>query len=273
MNLKSENASIVMKKLKGEGKMKLGTLKGSMFLLGICMSVSLTMAENIKFNSIRTGGVGCPGETTQISVAPDLSAASLIFDRFESRVPLQMPNGSLRGMVDVPCNVFVELGLPANHRLEAVEVSYDVRGSTFLDPGVEGSFRSFLMSIAGNSVPNTRQVREVIQKVWNNTYVEQQDDFYVKHSQTIPLVSTCSNGNDRIMMHVQHHVKTEIRSGDLLSKEGFIIMDSSDLNGGLKLRARIVLCSGGGNGGGNGGGQVCRTVIVRGRPVQSCTNR
>lgn len=266
-----------MSKLKKEhedgGKMKLNKLRGSVFLLGCFMSVSLTMADTIKFNSIRTGGVGCPGETTQISVAPDLSAASLIFDRFESRVPLRMPSGGLRGMVDVPCNVFVEMSVPSNHRLEAVEVSYDVRGATFLDAGVEGSFKSFIMSIAGNSVPNTRQVREVISKVWNNTYVEQSDDFYVQHTQTIPLVSTCSNGVDRVAMHVQHHVKTEIRSGDLFSKEGFIIMDSSDLSGGLKLRARIVPCSGTGNSGGNNGGRVCRTVIVRGKPVQSCTDR
>lgn len=255
--------------------MGLNKVKVSLMLVGWMVTVSLTMAqENIRFNSIRTGGSGCPGESTEIAIAPDQSAASLIFDRFESRVPLQMPNGGLRGLVDIPCNVFVELSLPANHRLDAIEVTYDLRGTVFLDPGVEGSFKSYVVSIAGNSVPNSRQTREVISKVWNNTFVEQVEDFYVQHTQNLPVVSNCSPGNDRVMMHVQHHVKTEMRGGLMNNKEGFIIMDSSDISGGLKLRARISRCSNPGNiGGGNNGGRTCRTVIVRGRPVQSCTER
>ena len=65
----------------------------SLFVFLFLMSATL-YAETIKFNSIRTGGVGCPSQTTSIARAPDLSSASIIFDRFESRVPVQLPNGS-----------------------------------------------------------------------------------------------------------------------------------------------------------------------------------
>lgn len=255
----------------------MGTMFTKKSLLGCALLLvsSFSFAQSLQFTSIRTGGVGCPVDVTSIATAPDLSSASIIFDRFEARVPLQMPNGGMRSVIDVPCNIFVEMDLPSGHKIEEMEVTYDLRGQTFLDPGVAGSFRSFMMSIAGNSVPRSRAPRSVVEKTWNNTYVEQSDDFYVQHVQKIPVLSNCSNGRDKVAMHLQHHVEAKIlNQADVFSREGFIIVDSSDISGGVRLKARISRCTLGGNGNGNGngnGGRTCRTVIVRGRPVQSCT--
>ncbi len=249
------------------------------YVLGVFLLATLINAkaqDKIRFENIRTGGIGCPSQTTAIAYAPDNSSASLIFDRFESRVPVQLPNGKYRSVIDVPCNVFVELAVPAAYKLESIEVSYDLRGQALLDPGVKGSFKSFLMNIAGMSVPNSRIPRLASEKLWNDTLVEQSDSFIIRTTTTIPVASNCATTNDRVSMQLQHHIEAQILNlAEVSSKTGSIFMDTSDLAGGLKMRANLVRCEAPGGGGGHVDPRkpICRMVNIGGRMTQICSGR
>lgn len=245
--------------------------------------VSLTstkvLAENFEFQNIRVGGSGCPGHTTQIITAPDLSSASLLFQSFESHVPTAPnPKGGGTNISLLNCNVFLDIRVPSGQKLESLEVSYDMRGTAYLDRGVTGNFKSFLMSKGGMGAERGSRGPELLQeKMWLNTSIDQIDDFVVRATKVIPIVSNCGNGNagDKVSIHLQHQLGSQIVAGNS-GTQGTITMDSSDMTGGLRLRATTSVCrqnppgGGGGNGGGRGNGRNCRVERQNGRAVMVC---
>lgn len=238
------------------------------------LATAHAFAGNFEFQNIRVGGSGCPGSTTQIVTAPDFSSASLLFQSFESHVPTA-PNpkgGSSISLLN--CNVFLDIKLPVGQKLESLEVSYDMRGHAFLDRGVTGSFRSFLMSSAGLGTERGGRGPELLQeRAWLNTGIDQEEDFIVSATKVIPISSQCGNGNagDRVQIHLQHQLGSQIVMGDSRT-EGTITMDSSDMTGGIRLRATTSVCRTNppGGGGGRGGGRNCRVERQNGRAVMIC---
>lgn len=237
------------------------------------------LAGNFEFQNIRVGGSGCPSDTTQIVTAPDLSAASLIFQGFESHVPTAANPKGGTSISLLNCNVFLDIKLPAGQKLESLEVSYDMRGHAFLDSGVTGSFKSYLMSSAGLGTERGGRGPELLQeKSWLNTSIDQEEDFTVSATKIITLSSQCGNGNagDRVSLHLQHQLGSQIVSGSSRT-EGTITMDTSDMAGGIRLRATTSVCSGnrpnppgGGNGGRRGNGRNCHIERINGRAVMVC---
>ena len=133
-------------------------------------SISQAMASQFEFRNIRVGGTGCPSDITQITTAPDLSSASLIFQSFESHVPTA-PNskGAPTNISNLNCNVFLDIKVPAGQKLDSIEISYDMRGNASLDQGVMGSFKSYLISSNGLGTERTQGTQLVVQKNWLNT--------------------------------------------------------------------------------------------------------
>lgn len=251
------------------------------FLVLAFTSIAATnaLAGNFEFQNIRVGGSGCPTSTTQIVTAPDLSSASLLFDRFESHVPtVQGPKGGTNISL-LNCNVFLDIKLPAGQKLDSLEVSYDMRGHAFLEKGVTGNFRSYLMSSAGLGTERGGRGPELLQeRTWLNTSIDQEEDFIVQATKVITISSQCGNGNagDRVQIHLQHQLGSQIVMGDSKT-EGTITMDSSDMTGGIRLKATTSVCrqgppggGGGGNGGGRGPGRNCHVERQNGRAVMVC---
>lgn len=249
-----------------------------LFTLGLATlllsALSTAHAENFQFQNIRVGGTGCPSDVTQIVTAPDLSSASLIFQGFESHVPtIQGPKGGTNISL-LNCNVFLDIKLPAGQKLESIEISYDMRGHTFLDRGVTGSFKSFLISSNGLGTERTQGQQLLQERSWLNTSLDQEEDFTVTATKVLPISSQCGMGanSDRVSIHLQHQLGSQILTGDNKT-EGTITMDSSDMTGGIRLKATTSIChptppnGGGGNG---GGGRNCRVVRVGGRAQMIC---
>lgn len=247
----------------------------------VSLTSAKSFAENFEFQNIRVGGSGCPGSTTQIITSPDLASASLLFQSFESHVPTAPnPKGGGTNISLLNCNVFLDIRIPSGQKLESLEVSYDMRGSAMLDRGVSGNFKSFLMSKAGMGAERGSRGPELLQeRAWLNTGIDQQDDFVVRATKLIPIVSNCGNGQagEKVSIHLQHQLGSQIVFGHS-GTQGTIIMDSSDMTGGLRLRATTSICrrdppgGGGGNGGGRGQGQGrnCRVERQNGRAVMVC---
>jgi hypothetical protein len=246
--------------------------KSSAALLISVLSLSIH-AEAVQFQNIRVGGTGCPSEKTQIAYAPDNSAATLIFQDFQSHVPVEASGPKVvKTISQLPCNVFFEIKVPMGQKLDSLEVKYDMRGNTSLDRGVQGYFKSFLMSTAGLGTERTRRGPELLQeKIWSNSSVDQFEDFALETIKKINFGSDCraQNGQDRVVLHLQHHILTQIQRGyETSGAQGTIMMDTSDMTGGLKLIATTSACNGGG--GNPTPGRICRTVNVGGRLQQIC---
>lgn len=248
--------------------MKLST---KLFLLAsTTLMTSSVFGANLEFQNIRVGGSGCPSSTTQIITAPDLSTASLLFDRFESHVPTAPSPKGGTGISLLNCNVFLEIKLPAGQKLDSLEIAYDMRGHTFLNRGVSGSFRSFLMSSAGLGTERGGRGPELLQqKSWMNTTLDQEEDFIVQSTKILPLLSRCGNGGEKVQIHLQHQLGTQILFGDSRT-EGTITMDSSDMTGGIRLKATTSVCQQTPPGGGRGPGRNCTVERINGRAVMTC---
>ena len=203
-------------------------------------------AADFKLQNIRVGGTGCPSELTTITLAPNASSASLIFSQFESRVPLlnSGPKGS-RNISNLNCNVFLDVKVPGGVKLDSLEVIYDMRGFTFLDKGVRGSFKSFLVSKAGLGTEQLGRGAELIaEKLWANASTTQEEDFTVSAKRKILMPSQCAVGNSGgiISIRLQHTLSSQILAGFENASEGSITMDSSDIKGGLKIMATTSTC-------------------------------
>lgn len=232
--------------------------------------VGVAQAANFQFHNIRVGGVGCPSEQTMIVYAPDQSSASLIFNQFEARVPQTVTSPKVNPYIHtLNCNIFIDVKVNQGVKLEAIEITYDVRGLANLDKGVTGSFRSFLVDKAGMGVVTSRTPELLQEKIWSQTSIVQDEDFVVQSTKKISLGSQCSPGNGAniVSFRLQNTLSAQILQGS--TAQGMIVMDSSDMKGGLILKATESSCGQTRPGNGNGG-RNCRVVIVNGRSQQVC---
>ena len=217
--------------------------------LGFISSLPAAHAANFKMQNIKVAGNGCPSESTQIVMVPDLSGASILFQRFESHVPLdnKMP-GTDAFHSSQKCNLFLEIKLPKNQKLDSFEISYDMRGHTSLDTGVSGNFKSYLISTNGLGTDKLLSIffqQPLQEKNWNKTSSNQEQDFLFQTTKSLPVISNCygGNGDDKVSIHLQYQVESQIQKGFEKTKaEGTITVDSSDLTGGIKLRAHTSEC-------------------------------
>jgi hypothetical protein len=238
--------------------------------LSLTLMTSSLYAADFQLQNIRVGGIGCPSELTQIIVAPDASVASIIFQQFESRVPNLAGGPKVqRNISMLNCNIFLDVKIPAGIKLDSIELSYDMRGFATFDRGVQGSFKSYLVSKTGlGTEQGSRGAELVAEKNWSNTYASQEEDFTITSAKSIAIPSQCARGSatDVVSIRLQNTLSSQILAG-YENNQGSITMDTSDIKGGLKLRAYTSSC---GSSPAQGGGRNCRIVRVNGRSQQVC---
>jgi hypothetical protein len=242
-------------------------------LFASTMSGALSAAD-FQLQNIRVGGSGCPSEQSQIILAPDSSSASIIFSQFEARVPsIEIGPKVQKNISNLNCNIFLDVKVPSGVKLDSMEISYDMRGFTTLDRGVSGSFRSFLVSRTGMGTESQRRNPELLaEKVWNNTSISQEEDFTVSAVKTISIPSQCGSGqsSDIVTLRLQNTLASQILNGFENQSQGSITMDTSDIKGGLRIRAMTSSCTGVAHDRPGTGGRNCRIIRVNGRSQQVC---
>ncbi len=231
-------------------------------------------ASSFQLQNIRVGGIGCPSDVTQIIMAPDNSSASILFQSFESHVPMLSPNESgkyARNISEINCNVFLDVRLPKGQKLDSLEVSFNMRGHAYFTRGVTGSFKSFLVGQNGLGSERNQGVRLIQEKNWNNTNVDQDEDFLIQANNAIAIPSNCHGDEveDKVSIHLQHHLSSQILQGNILmNAEGALTLDSSDINGGIRIRAVTSACNPSRNE--NSNRRNCRVIRVLGRSQMVC---
>lgn len=212
----------------------------------IAFKIETAQSAQFQIKNIRVGGAGCPSEKTSVTLSPDSSVASLIFDHFESRVPnIVMGPKTSPFISQINCNIFLEIAIPIGIRLEHIKIQYDMRGFTSLMKEVQGSFRSFLVSKQGLGTEWGQAGPQLItEKNWTQISENQEEDFYIMADKIIPALSQCATtaSMNTVTVRLQHTLGTQIINIKNKNLSGSINMDSSDINGGLKISAATSFC-------------------------------
>ncbi|MBT7609502.1 MAG: DUF4360 domain-containing protein [Bacteriovoracaceae bacterium] len=235
--------------------------------LAVLMMASPVRAheEAIQFSSIKMNGTGCALGTTSTITSPDGSALTLLFDEFMAEVPQY--DGDNDNDQDQPgsrfnvkrsnkhCKIGLTANIPEGHKVDSVEISVDFRGATSVERGSMAMFRSSLLNWNGMGRRTGRNQQLIAHKMWNRPTDE---DWTVSKTLSIPMHTACSTHGDReVKLSMRNIVGAAMgRKVDPESTSAFIMMDSADLAGKVKIKIYATPCgSHGGNGYRNGLGK------------------
>ncbi len=229
--------------------MKLKNISSQTFLclsLFTFMNLPL-MAADFKIKNIRVGGVGCPSELINIAYAPDNSSASLIFSQFQAAVPVEITSPKINPNISsLNCNIFIDIAVASGDQLSSIDLKYDMRGFVSLDRGVSGSFKSHIVSVNGLGMEQTmsRNPTLVSEKIWANSTMAQEEDFVIESSKSLTTPSQCSRNQmgDTVTVRLQQNLTAQILRGFERQATGSMIVDTSDISGGLKISGTVRNC-------------------------------
>ena len=107
----------------------------------------MASAQQLQLQSVEYAGTGCPQGSVTAQLAPDGSALTVLYDRFDLRVGAD----TTQGMQD--CKIVLRLKKPllAGFRIE----SADFRGFIYLDPGVVADQQ---VRVGSGSIKELRQI-------------------------------------------------------------------------------------------------------------------
>lgn len=233
-------------------------------LLAILTAATLLLALNsaqaqVQFGGLSYRGSGCPIGSVALSPSPDNSSVSILFDSFQIQVPRNLPNTGRVNRANDPaldyksCALSLTAEIPEGQQVEALEISLYNRGAMILDPGVQGTFSTMFAGHEGlGGVGGNKVVLE--NRTWRG---EANDEWISNPVINVPIRSACASRAARsVKFMLNNHMELAILNRDL-SRSGLATVDSSDINGTVKMRLITRACAGGNPG--NGG----RTTPVR----------
>lgn len=215
--------------------------------------LATTAIAQVTFGDLKHKGSGCPLGSTALSPSPDSSSVSILFDAFQVQVPNETNEandnelGRRRGRNDVSlqhkaCALSFVATLPEGQQVETIELSIYNRGSTFLDQGVQGSLSTIFVGYEGLNNGARPRPTIVERKLWQTRRQGIDEDWTSNPVITIPIQSSCASRTNRnVRFDLKNHLEAEIMNGDV-SRSGLVTMDSSDVNGSLKIRVITRPC-------------------------------
>lgn len=110
-------------------------MKGKLLLaiMGMVSAISLTAeAQQIRLGQPAYGGTGCPAGSASVTVSPDASALSILFDSYIAEA------GNGRSMDRKSCNISVPVSVPSGYSVAVIQVDY--RGYNYVPRGGQARF-------------------------------------------------------------------------------------------------------------------------------------
>ncbi len=228
-------------------------------LLFFFLSFSAMAQTSIQFEQVVTSGNGCLPEATSVTLSPDSSTMSILFDEFSVQVPnrerpIPAPPVPGRGPSYRPpqsshsifenhkiCNISFTTVLPPGQMATGINISVDARGSTILDEGVSAYFSTILVGHRGLANSVGPQAKVIEKKFWNSR-APVSDDWITETKATVPLKSNCStNANKTIKFELKNHLNAKI-TDNLETRSGLVTVDSSDSRGMLTFTLTTAPC-------------------------------
>lgn len=236
-------------------------------------SGEINARDDFQFSTITMSGTGCPAGTTSVIHSPDNKEVSILFDEFMAEVPQydgdndndESEDGTNSGVSRFDskrsyklCRINIAAKIPEGHKVEGVEISVDFRGATVVESGSMAMFRSVLMDWRGLRGRGSEK-SVIARKTWNRPI---EDNWMINETKLIPTHTNCSARGDSTMNLTMRNSISAVLGRRVAPENtsAFIMMDSADLAGKLKVRLVTKRCGppqndrGNGNGRGNGRG-------------------
>lgn len=115
------------------------------------ITASAAQASSIRLGTPSYGGTGCPGGSASVSVSPDNSAISILFDQFIT----EAGNTTGRRLDRKSCNLSVPVQVPNGYSVAVFQVDY--RGYNAVPRGAYNRFESEYFWAGARGPKITRQ--------------------------------------------------------------------------------------------------------------------
>lgn len=235
-------------------------MKMNPFILILVLFLSMfsltafSQEDQFEFQEILARGTGCPKGTTSVTTSPDSQSVSLIFDELMAEVPQYSEDndnndsGEVDRRKDNPrldhkvCNIIIKAKIKPGERVDNLEVSVDFRGATLVEVGSFAKFKSQLLGFKGPRAKRKKSKKNIlINEKWDLPIDE---DWILNESMTIPITTKCSVKKEK---DVQIILKNTLiakmgKKFDPDDSTAFLVLDSADLAGSLKIKLTTRLC-------------------------------
>lgn len=231
----------------------------TILLLGLLLP-SNVLAQTSTFSKVEARGTGCPLGSTDIVTSPDGESISVLFN--EMIIELPNVDGDNDNDVDVDgqgrasrfnrslvqkiCNILIQADLPADHKVDSIDVKIDFRGSTFMDQGTTAFFHSQLVNTEGPGRRKEPRRDFVARKIWREGPVE--DDWTISSNRNIKINGNCSRrGDSTSTFNLRNIIRASLTpQGQRLDSYVYIGLDTADIIGKMELKVNSSSCRGGG---------------------------
>lgn len=219
--------------------------------------------DTFTFDNPVLSGTGCPAGTTSVIASPDNTTLSLLFDRFEAKVPhndtdndndADSDENPVKDKRDNPklshklCNIVLGANLPKGFALDSFEVAIDFRGFTQVEKGARAVFKSLFLERKGLA-PDGQHKTVLERREWKDRNgVGINEDWNIHTQKSLNLPSRCARREERkIRFSLRNIIKASIHAPRTPLPSALIMMDSTDIVGSMKFKLNIKKCNGNGN--------------------------
>ena len=224
--------------------------KTTLMILALTALASRPSKAQMRLVNETHRGNGCPVNSVAFATSPDGQAVSVLYQNFSVQLPDpnqgQIPGSTVRRRFDPfrlnrGCNLSFDIELSAGVAVESLEVSIFNRGAAIMDAGVRGSVSTTFLgysSFGGRVAPQSVTLQN---KAWSGAV---NDDWISNPVVTVPIRSACASASARTMrFDMLSAIDAQIVSGNPRA-QALITMDSSDVNGSMKIRVITRPCGG-----------------------------
>ncbi len=239
-------------------------MKKLMMIAGLLLLGQTTIHAKT-FSNVVAQGTGCPLGSTDIVTSPDGETVSVLFNEMlielpqfdgdnDNDVAVDSNRAGSRfdkNLVQKICNILIEADIPAQHRIDSIDVNVDFRGTTVMDEGTTAFFQSQLIDYKTPGA-NSKLKRDFIaRKIWRMEPAD--EDWTMSGQKNIKVQGNCSSRQDsKYKFNLRNLIRANILPfGESLGSFVYIGLDTADIIGKLQFKVNTSRC---GNPNGNGNG-------------------
>lgn len=197
-------------------------MKKSILLLSAMMlSAPVFAADGISLGEPGYGGTGCPAGTVSVTLSPDATSLSLLFDQYQVAV-----GGETHKSFDrKSCNIAIPVHVPQGMSVSILKI--DFRGFNHLPQSASSQFNVEYF-FAGTRGPSfQRKFRGPLD-----------EDYLINNALTVEAIVWSGCGAD-----VNLRTNSSMKVQTVLNKEAIASIDSEDVNAGIIYQLQWRQCN------------------------------
>ena len=204
-----------------------------------------TQTKDFEITKVSLRGDGCKNYEPSKVLSTDQTQLSVLFDDFNVTYP---PRLASTGPSDYRmCNIGINFVTQKNIKITKLEVEYDLRGYTYLQPGIDVNLMASIISITKKKngenkySPVATKTENLIAKKWGHPKAEFDVDesWTIQESKTIDAPFTCvKDDQTNWQISINNRMMLYAHSKAFQNKHvGQVYVDTADFKSRIKLKA------------------------------------